>query len=243
MRNIRSLLVLRAVAAVCGLGMSARASTIDLLAPANSAGVPLSSLLGGNIATVGNLSFTNFGLVTQNNGAPNASQIMVQAFTAVVGEPGITFSFNWTTSGITTSPTNTMDTGIQFNVSAGGAPIITDDYLAVSGGATASSQWTVNESVTPSYGGVAGTLQNILLNSNNVLSGTQLATATFAPATSLFVNKDIQLWTINSGGVANISHVSQGFSTTVPVPAAAWTGLSTLGGLAVLGLMRKRARA
>ena len=240
MRKITSLMVLSAVAAVCGWGMSARASNYNLSVVGAE---PLSLFLGtGNTASVGNLLFTFTGFASGNTGgnvAPTSAQIAVNAWnfpaTSPAGEPGIVF-----TSGLWSAPNvGYVDSVINFTVTTTDGSLITDDYLTAAGSAPANSQWKVDETVSPlSVGGTLG-----IIDVNNI-SGNTTSTATFLPQTGLTIQKDINV--LNSGivgqGTPSITDVEQGFST-VPVPAAAWTGLSTLAGLGVMGLLRKRARA
>ena len=224
-------------ATVVGLAVgasAARATTIDLTAGSTTLDVLLTS---GNDATVGNLVFTfdptTFSSVaTGGSAAPTAAQIIVSAFTSVPGEPGLLFQANWNVAGTN----QTVDTRFDFTVTTLDGSGINDDYLSTTGSALFSSSWAVSEQVTNAAG---ATLANI---DQNLVAGSPVTTlvsvATFAPESILKIHKDISLSSNNDTGVAHISDVSQGFS--VPVPAAAWMGLSTLGGLGVMSLLRKR---
>jgi hypothetical protein len=232
------MLALGALAAVCGLGVgSAKATVFNLLVSPTT----LDQLLvSGNSATVGSLTFvftpgsyltTGTGVFT---GPTSAASISVSAFTSVPGEPGVQFvsTPGWSAGG--TGP-GSVDTKFSFSVTSGIGPI-TDDYLSTAGGATAVSSWFVDETVTTPAG---ATLTNFLVNSPP-LNGTVVATALFSPGqTTLNIAKDINLSA--TSGFASISDVAQGFS--VPVPAAALSGMSLLGGLGVLGAFRKVRRA
>jgi len=228
--------------ALAGAG-SAHAATTNLLSGPTTLDVLLTP---GNNATVGNLLFTFIpgsflSTVTGFGNAPTASQITVSALTSVPGEPGITFTSNWS-AGNGAGVGGIADTKFGFTVTTLNGIGINDDYLATTGSATASSTWDVAETVTQGNGGA--TLANFQVNAPPVPgSATVQATATFPVQSTLTVNKDINLNATT--GRAFISDVSQGFSSppSVPVPAAAYAGLSMLGGLGLFGAARRRRNA
>jgi hypothetical protein len=237
------MLVLGALAAVCSLSAGSAKATVFNLVTGGS--VPLSTLLiSGNSAVVGDLSFVfdpGFFSSTSTGGslAPTAAQISVAAFNfppvSPVGEPGIQFQATWNASN-----GGTIDTKIGFTVTTLDGSKITDDYLATTGNATTSSEWTVGEQVT-NFVGASLLNQDVSLTGQPVTT-TLSALGTFAPQSALIVHKDISLTSDSANsGTAFISDVSQGFS--VPVPAAALSGMSVLGGLGLLGAFRKARRA
>jgi hypothetical protein len=232
------MLVAAAIAAAFASAGPAHAATFNLL----SGSTTLDQLLiAGNDATVGNLKFTFtpgsfFSTLIGSGFAPTANQITVAAFTSVPGEPGITFISTWS-AGSGNGVLGIVDTKFQFTVTTLDGIGINDDYLATTGSATASSQWDVAESVTQGNGGA--TLANFQVNSPPTPgAATVVALATFPLQQSLTVNKDINLNATT--GRAFISDVSQGFSSPVPLPAAAWAGFSMLGGLGFFGVVRRR---
>jgi hypothetical protein len=231
MKKLTSLMVLGALAAVCSLEMAARASTIDLLsAPYSTTGIAYSAAMG-NTLKVGNLLFSNFSLPVGFNPG-----ITIYGENTVPGEPGLTFVGGWAAN-----PGTSIDTIFSFDVAAlGGGSVLADDYLSVTGGISGTGQWDVAETVTPTT--PPGNLLTFQVKSADLVGGVASATAVFAPEATLHISKDIFLSAgAGTDSRAFISDVTQGFST-VPVPAAAWMGLSTLGGLGVLGIFRKRAR-
>jgi len=63
---------------------------------------------------------------------------------------------------------------------------------------------------------------------------------------STFMNSNISSWIVvevTPLDPRNNQAQIWGYDTSVPVPAAAWTGLSTLAGISVMGFLRKRARS
>jgi hypothetical protein len=226
-----------AVAAAVLYAGSARAATIDL--DTTPSVTMAQALVPGTVLQVGNLLFSNF--FYANTNSVNPSLITIGENVSNPGEPGLEFaSAVWSVANIG-GVEQTQDTNFTFNVTTvGGLPVIEDDLLTTTGGATPNGSWTVLE-------GVSGpTLSLVNKEVTNPAPGLQIgsATFTFAPQTSLTISKDIALDSGTlTGGTASISDITQGFSTVaVPLPDAAWMGLSTLLGAGCIGAIRKRLR-
>lgn len=202
-----------AVGASLMLAGSANAGTVyDLV---NGGPTTLDKLLiAGNTAVVGNLSFTfsaaGFSSVATGGTsvAPAAANITVSAFNTVAGEPGLFFQGSWSAFD------GTADTHIGFTVTTLDGSALTDDYLATTGKSDISSEWFVDESITNAFGASLGNNEVSLTANPNTETLTD--TQTFSPQSSLTVSKDISL--TSTTGVATISDVYQGFSTTAVPP-------------------------
>jgi hypothetical protein len=198
--------------------VSARAASIDL----SSGSQLLSALIANNGkggAFVGNLTFDNF-TYSPVGVAPDASQVYVSPF--VLGsETGVAFN-----AGV---PWSNGDWGISFTVTSNGG-LITNDYLAVAGNAPGNSSWQVDETIA-----WEGASLFIRESSNTVTPGDPVI-GSFAGVSSLSIFKDI-----NVSAGADVTLIQQGFAvTSVPVPAAVWTGLGTLACVAGMAMLRRR---
>jgi len=220
-------------------------------AKADPGPVPLSSLtsptlqdlinLGTGGVVIGDKVFSDFSYIGAPPGAPNpaptASQIAIG--TAPGSDIGLTFSSAWESAlglnqdsiiryAVSVLPNSGFlikDVGLRFN---GNAPIPSTGTLA-----------TVTETVST----LSGTGPGSLLGQLSVVAGGASSTTnrysdhlTFAPTSSVFVEKDIQLNSTDAG-VATISFVDNTFSQTVPEPAT-----FSLVGLAGAGLLARRRR-
>jgi hypothetical protein len=181
----------------------ARAGQVDLP-------TALSSLEGaGNYAIVGNLEFSDFTYTPTPMGAtPTASGVTVKGFTAIPGETGITFN-----AGFYAAAGTIVDYSITYKVTALSGTI-SDAYLAIAGGNFGGTgSVDVGETITKLDGTSLGTMDAFI-------PGSGVSTPlTFAPQTSILVNKDIFL--IGGSNGVTVSIINQGFSSTaVPEPTS-----------------------
>ena len=136
---------------------------------------------------------------------PPASGVTVSPF-SITGETGITFNAPF----FAAAGTN-VDYAISYTVTALSGSI-TNAYLSLTGGNfNGNGSVSVAENLFTTGGALITTLEASL--------GSPVATATFLPATTIEVQKDIFL---NGGSAgATVSFVNQGYSTTaIPEPAS-----------------------
>ena len=170
----------------------------------------------GNSAIVGNLEFSNFTYTPTPTGSPpTAANVTVIPFTAVAGEPGITFNGAFTAAAGTT-----VDYAITYTVTTTDGSKINDAYLSLSG--------FVNNGGT----GSASIGETILNSSGTVISKSSVrglylpfqssdTTVLTPPETTITVEKDITV--VGGSNGATFSFTNQGFSTTttaIPEPAS-----------------------
>jgi len=243
-------LLAAAVAGVMFLGGSLQAATIQLV-PGGST-VTLDTLLGpnGNSVQVGDKLFSNFTY------SPNPANATPAAAAVSVGGLG---------TGIGTDYLGIRFSGGFFDAPGGGGTdyligyrvtvldpnfVITDAHLdsnlIVNGVLPNPAAFgTINETFTavvpptPTLAGVFN--ENFTFNNApNLLSDSVVFAAGYR---SIDVQKDIFLNAGETGNVTvGLSFVDQRFSQSpvVPLPAAAWAGLSMLGGLGFFGAVRRR---
>jgi hypothetical protein len=216
----RRFLILSLAAGLLALG--------GLNAQAGVVGLPttLDNLLpAGSTAVVGDLTFSDFGYSTSTP-PPTAAQVTVKPFflppSGTPVDTGISFS-----GGFFAPPGGTADYTITYEVTSNGAPI-TDAYLGITGGNNGGTGYVdVGESITTLLGAPVATLDAFV-------PGIGIATATFAPETTLLVTKDIFIYGGSLG--ATVSVINQGYSTAIPEP----TSMALLGiGLSGLFTLRR----
>jgi len=211
---------------------------------------------GGSI-TVGDKIFSNFSYSFNVGTAANAllpGGINVNPLNppnsppAVVNEIGIQFQ-----GGFTASANSLSDFLIGYTVS----------IVPASAGTFRITDADMVSNIDPSgtgigFGKITETFTALVPPTPPIL--TQVTNFNFAPSgpnqptghtdfpspgyTSIAVAKDIVLNNTGGTGAVALSFVDQQYSQTqtVPVPAAAWMGMSTLAGLGGLGVLRRRAR-
>jgi hypothetical protein len=164
----------------------------------------------GNFAVVQGLRFSGFSYSTSPLGSPPpASDVTVNSFTGIPGEPGISFN-----GAFHADAGKTVDYAITYTVTAL-AGSISDAYLSIGGvvlfGGTGSV--SIGETILDIKGNVISKIPF------EVFSGGQASDTTFfAPQTTIIVQKDI---TVNGGSNgATFSFSNQGFSTAIPEPAS-----------------------
>jgi len=184
---------------------------------AQASNVPLPQTLAaleGNSTIQGNLEFSNFTYTATPLGSPPpASGVTVSPF-SITGETGITFNAPFFAAAGTT-----VDYAISYTVTALSGSI-TNAYLSLTGGNfNGNGSVSVAEGLFTTGGTPITTLEASL--------GSTVATATFSPATTIEVKKDIFL---NGGSMgATVSFVDQGYSTTTVIPEPASMALLGIG--------------
>jgi len=231
-------LIAAAIAGVMFTGSAAQANTV--LVPA----VSLSSLLTtGASITVGDKTFSNFTYSATGN-MPTAANVNVIGIRSDIGNLGIEFQGAF--QDLPDANNAASDALINYRVTVNDPNFrITDAHLdsniasiSAGGSGTITEDFTALIPTTPPL---------LSFNTNfdfTTVGGTRKISDTYifgAGYTSIAVRKDILL-TAGTGGNVNLSSVDQTFSQTpvVPLPAAAWAGLSMLGGLGFFGAVRRR---
>jgi hypothetical protein len=189
----------------------------------------------GFSCTIGDKTFSNFAYqLSPITGQPTAANITVSPdITAPPGSEGLTFSGNWSISGVSQS----LDSLITFTVanSAGLATIKDASFITLAGSLiTGTGLLTVTEGLclggNPCPGG-STFIGNAADASTKILLQAQ---TTFTPTGLLNASKDILLTTGSpTGGSVFLTSITDDFSQ-VPEPgslALLGTGLLSLGGL------------
>jgi hypothetical protein len=216
---------------VSGMGaLDARAGYVPLPTTLDTLTVP------GAFTTVSGaetLTFSNFAYSTTS--PPAASGVSVLPFTLAgpPAETGLTF-----TGGFFAAAGTISDYSIFYTVTAPVGELITDAYLAFTGGNFGGTgQIGVDEKFTdPTTGALIGNLEASLPGSN-------VATLAFPGVQSIRVEKDIIL--VGGSNGATVSIINQGFSSTgVPEPSSmALLGIGMTGFLAFRRLFKRQAVA
>jgi len=201
-------------------------TTLDMLTGVNS----------GNFVEVTNggttLEFSNFQYTqTPPPAPPTAAGVGVSAFTGPpAGETGLEFGSSWNAG-----PGVTNDWVLKYEVTVIKGGPITDAFLGITGGINGTpgtGRINVSESIRDSNG-------NSLAHLTASEPGSDTATTTFAPQTTLFITKDINV----SGGSdgASLSVIDQAYSTSsTPEPASiALLGIGMTGFLAFRRFFKK----
>jgi hypothetical protein len=194
----------------------------------------------------GDKTFSNFAVFADTGDMPLPTGVTITAYTDLAGNLGILIGGNFQDS---FNSSGGSDFNLHYTVTVTNpAFAITDAHLTSDiGFAGAQGNGSITESFTavvPPTPSLAGTMA-MNFNFNPAPPASHLDdSVTFAGKyTTINVVKDIQL-TATSPGIVTVSNITQTFSqtTAVPVPAAAWMGLSTLAGMGGLGVLRKRSR-
>ena len=242
--------------------MKLRTITLAVLALGGSvasAGTSLGTLQdlindGATGITVGDKQFYNFSYMGSNNDganvAPTPAQINVVQ--APGSDLGLEFQFNWNSSN-----GQNLDSAIRFTVHVlDSKALITGLGLHFDGSATGNTSLLTNASVTET----AADLNNNPLGVISVFNAGSNFTSRNrndalldlgAGVKDLMLTKDITVHSAASetGGTATISLVDNTFrqsgntvvppGTVVPIPPAAWTGITTLGLIGAASMKRK----
>jgi hypothetical protein len=227
------------------------AAVVGLLGAANAAkAVTLADLIASNGTVVsGDKIFSNFNYTsTANSSMPSAAGVTVTA-TSLNGNVGILFTGNFSAingehDDASIFYTVTIAPAFQSTFKITDIHLDTDiQSVGVNGGtSTGTITETITGSVPPGAAGQFAQNFNIVGNTNRQISSPPF-TLPGSGYTSLTIEKDIAL-SAAVGNTETVSIISQTFSQTssVPVPAAAWMGMSTLAGMGGLGVLRRRSR-
>lgn len=229
-------LIAAAIAGVMFTGSAAQAATT--LVPAQNLGALIST--NGSI-TVGDKTFSNF-TYTPTGDMPTAANVNVAGILSNIGNLGIEFIGGFTDR----VGGGASDAFITYRVTVNDPTMrITDGHLDSnldSGGSVGTGKVTEKFfAVTPSTPTIGSFTTNFTANNNSISQVNDAYVWGLPGYTVIDVTKDILIDT-TSGVAVTMSSVDQTFSQTpvVPLPAAAWAGLSMLGGLGFFGAVRRR---
>lgn len=194
---------------------------------------------GSTGITIGDKTFYDFSVT----GNVAASQISYTP--ASGGNIGLDFLYNWSSTNA-----NNLDTLISYRVHVNTTSPqneITGVNLNFNGTTTGTSSLATNSTVTETVSNLNGTQigQLSVFDAGPSNSGVNRDSATLsvAPTRDLILQKDIEVHSVVDGGTATISTVENSFQQTapssVPVPPALWTALSTLGLILLFPLRRR----
>lgn len=231
MLKIPWMYVVGVFAAVCGAGASAQANTVTP--------VTLQDLIdsGGSIQQ-GDKLFSNFSYAGTGD-MPAASHINVIGIGTGVGTDYLGLEFQGAFSDAADPLDVSSDALIKYTVTVlDPRARITDAHLAgnlVGVGDPFTGHGSIVETFLPN---TTAYLTNFNIDNASV-KFTDSHVWGLPGYNSLNVQKDILLHA--TAGVITLSLVDQTFSqTVVPVPSAVWAGMSMLGGLGLLGALRRR---
>jgi len=196
-------------------------TTLDTLLPAGTT----TTVVGAET-----LTFSDFGYsVAPVNSPPPASAVNVLPF-LLGAETGITFQGAFFAAAGTT-----VDYALTYVVTAPKGELLTDAYLALTGGVFAGTgSISVGETLRNAATGA------FITNMETSIPGSLVTTATFAGVQSILVTKDMIL--VGGSAGATVSIVDQGFSSTPGVPeptSMALLGIGMTGFLAFRRLFKR----
>jgi hypothetical protein len=231
-----------------GLLFAAIAAGAPIACPVGTAATYISSVDSAGGCTEDGLLFSNFNYIPSSSGTAVALPASALAIAPLLNTAGDGFGFQ-IAGGFAASSGGVADGVIQYEVSTVNSSATLDGLnLTFDGTSTGSGIASTSENYCPGGTSVPPTtcsagLGNIFVQSSQGVSKLS-ASATYTPATSITVSKDIQVnGSTVVGSSATISSVTNQFqqitSATVPEPANL---LLFPGGLLVLFLVRKKTR-
>jgi hypothetical protein len=199
----------------------------------------LQSFIDLGACQIGDKIFSDFFYSTSPNGTqPDAAAVTVTPITTAYN-PGVVFQAPWSAVF-----GQSFDFSITFNVTVvPGGNLIEDASLGIGGllalGTGTSVAIIENICTGATATGCVGGTPYTLFDVTTPTSSSFGDHVTFAPVTKLRVEKDLRL-TSGPTGFAELSILTQQFSSTNPAPEPASQALIGLGLLAVAGIFRRR---